>query len=68
MGDYSDFYSVRGENKRVVVEVMYKSGRIEKSDFGNITAAEKALQKYMAMTTVKSAEILKERIYKTSGY
>jgi len=57
MGDYRDFYSVRGKNKRVNVLVKYKSGRQEKHDYGTVPAAKRAIDKFIKTGVVKCAEI-----------
>jgi len=66
MGDYSDFYGVRGSNWRTVLKVKYASGRIEKHDYGTFDAACRARKKFEALDTVMNTEILKKKIRKAT--
>lgn len=70
MGDYSDFYQERGENKRVHVAVVYKSGRKENHDYGTEPAANRAIDKFKKTGVVKSAKITgkKWKIYSENSW
>ena len=57
MGDYSDFFGVRGKNKRTWVRVEYNSGRTEAHNFGTVKKAQDVCADFMSLGTVKSAAI-----------
>jgi hypothetical protein len=59
MGDSTDFYSGRGENKRRYISVVYKSGRKEVHDFGTLPAAQRGIVNFKSLGTVKTAKLLK---------
>lgn len=58
MGDPNEFYS-RRHNRRHYISVVYKSGRKEVYDYGTRPAAERGVEKFKNIDTVKSAKHLK---------
>lgn len=52
----------RGPNKRTVLRVTYKSGRVEEPNYGTEAAARRAKKGYERIETVKRATILKNKV------
>ena len=67
MGDYNDFFGVRGPNKRTWVRVEYLSGRKEAHDYGTVKKAQDSCTLFMALGTVKAAEIVPKRKLQKEG-
>lgn len=67
MGDYSDFFGVRGKNKRTWIRVEYLSGRKEAHSYGTIKKANECCLQFMALGTVKSADITPKKKLEKEG-